>query len=223
MISILPSRGYYLIAKYGPIICGLLLIMGSIGIGTATVMYTHPPTTEVTTQTNQKTVQSSLSTHALVTGNSSVYEQGSLLKNEPIYLLDTTPNLRLILTTTFPPSGEHTIDHQIELVYTASRNKEIFWKRVKILSTKTNRTDERIVTQTDIWIPSIIDQRKAYQSEFGDAATVSVTLRFHINYSVGKYQGSFTKSIPIQTGTSWYAVSPATMSRTHSTQVTETV
>lgn len=215
-------RFYHLFTKYGVTIITTMLIIGAISIGAAGWIYTHPPTTQITDQTNQKTIESSLSTHAVVTENTDVYSQGTTLRNQPVYLINMTPEATVTLETQLPSSTSE-IDQHIELVYTATRNGEIFWKRVVPLRGQTTREKRTVTTQTNVSMPQILDQLNKYQSTFGEAATVSANIRISSKYDLDRYSGIITKSYPIESGSKWYSLPSDAISRTHSEPKTRTV
>lgn len=219
----LPPRFTYVISKHGPTMIIALLVLGTVGIGAAGWVSTQPPTTEITDHSDRQTVESSLSTRSVVTGETSLYREGTTITNQPVYLRDATPNLTLALETRLPSETAGRVDQLVELVYTATRNGEVFWKRTKTLSGEQTRDGRTVVTRTTISIPSVLAQRNAYQAEVGEAATVAVHIRTSVEYSHEEYEGTFSETAAIRSGAGWYSVPSKTASRTHSTLETRTV
>ncbi|WP_435066893.1 DUF5305 family protein [Haloplanus sp. C73] len=202
----------------------VLLILGTTGLGAAGWVYTHPPTTEITDHTDQRTVKSSLSTHAVVTGESSFYPPGTRIDDQPVYLTKGAPNISLTLGTRLPPDAADTsVDHRIELVYTASRDGDVFWRRTETLGTSTTRDGDRVITTATLSMPRVLSRTADYRKELGDAATVSVSIDSDVTYRFGPYDGEFSKTTPIRSGSGWYAIEPVTASETHSTTEARTV
>lgn len=219
----LPPRFTYVISKHGPAMIVALLVLGTVGLGAAGWVSTNPPTTEVTDHSDRQTVKSSLSTQSVVTGETSLYQEGTTIKNQPVYLRGATPNLTLALETRLPSATAGSVDQHVELVYTATRNGEEFWKRTKTLSGEQTRTERTVATRTTVAIPSVLEQRNDYQAELGEAASVAVRVRTSVEYSHGKYEGTFSETTAISSGTGWYSVPSTTESRTHSTRDARTV
>lgn len=212
----------YLLAKHGPALTAGLLVLGTVLLGVAGAVYAAPPTTEVTDHTDRRTVSTSLTTAATVTDNSSVYERGDRLRNQPVYLLDAAPDVALSLETAMPEDASAEVDHQLELVYTAQRDGETFWQQAEPLSLETTVADGETVSTATLSMPAVREQRSAYQSEFGQAATVSVALRSSTSYAVGSYEGELGATHPLTVDGSSYSVEAGEASNTHSTPVTST-
>lgn len=212
----------YLLAKHGPVLTAGLLVLGTVLLGVAGVAYASPPTTEVTDHTDRRTVTSSLSTSATVTGNTSLYKEGHVLSGQPVYLLDAAPDADVSVTTAMPGGVSSAVDHQLELVYTARRNGETFWQHSQPLAVETTTREGETASTTTISMPEVRQQLAAYQSEFGQAATISVSLRTSTTYTVGQYEGELTESYPIAFGDRWYSIETGESTATHSTPVTKT-
>lgn len=223
MIRLVPLRLSYFVSKHGPVIAAVLLVLGTAGLGTAGWIYTHPPTTEVTDHRDRISVESSLSTHAVTTGESSLYPAGTLVENQPVYLVETTPNLTLTLRTRLPPGADGRVEQHVTVVYTATRDGEMFWKRTERIDGETTRERRSVVTRATVSMATVLEQVETYRNELGDAATVSVNVRTTVEYGVGEYEGEFDETTPVSAGSGWYAITPEPMSRTHSTPTTRTV
>ena len=218
-----PIRLYYAISKYGPRLAATLLVLGGVGMFGAGWVYSNPPTTEVTDQTDQKTVESELLTRAAVTGETNLYRHGAALEDQPVYLESAVPNVTLLLQTRLPSASGGDVDQRVELVYTATRDGETFWKRTESLRGRTTREGRTVATHTDFAATDALTREKRYQAEFGDAADVSLGIRVTVDYALDGYEGTLTETYAIASGSGWYSVPSGTASRTHGTPVTRTV
>ena len=216
-------RLYYTISKYGPRLAVVLLALGGAGVFGAGWVYSHPPTTEITDRTDQKTVESAVLTRAAVTGDTDLYRRGATLEDQPVYLTDAVPNLTLLLRTRLPSESGGDVDQRVELVYTATRDGSTFWKRTDSLRGRTTREGRTVVTRTDFAAADAVAREKRYQAEFGDAATVSFGIRITVDYALDEYEGTLTETYAIASGTGWYSIPSRVTSKTHSTPVTRTV
>ncbi len=216
-------RLYYVVSKYGPRLAAVLLVLGGGGVFGAGWIYAHPPTTEVTDQTDTKTVESTVFTRAAVTGETDLYRHGATLENQPVYLEDAVPNLTLLLRTRLPSPAGGDVDQRVELVYTATRDGDTFWKRTERLRGRTTREGRTVVTRTDLAAADALAREKRYQAEFGDAATVSLGVRITVDYTLDGYEGTLTETYAVESGGGWYSIPSETASNTHSTPVTRTV
>lgn len=212
----------YLLAKHGAVLAAGLLVVGTVLLGVAGVAYASPPTTEVTDHTERRTVSSSLTTAATVTGNTSLYEEGDTLREQPVYLLGAAPDAELSVVTAVPGDRSGSVDHRMELVYTARRDGETFWQQSEPLAVETNAEGDETSSTATLSMPAVREQRAAYQSEFGQAASISVSLRTSTVYTVGQYEGELTGTYPISFGDRWYSIETGETSKTHSTPVSST-
>ena len=216
-------RLYYVISKYGPRLAATLLVLGGVGMFGAGWIYSHPPTTEVTDQTGQKTVESTVSTRAAVTGETDLYRRGAALEDQPVYLTDAVPNLTLLLRTRLPSESGGDVDQRVELVYTATRDGETFWKRTQSLRGSTAREGRTVTSRTDFVAADALSREQQYQAEFGDAAAVSLAVRVTVDYTLDGYDGTLTETYAIESGSGWYSIPSGVVARTHGTPITRTV
>ena len=215
-------RLYHTISKYGLRLAAVLLVLGGAGVVGAGWVYSHPPTTEVTDQTDRKTVESAILTRAAVTGETDLYRRGATLEDQPVYLRNAAPNVTLLLQTRLP-SASGDVDQRVELVYTATRDGDAFWRRTDSLGGRTTREGRTVVTRADFAAAGALARQERYQAEFGDAATVSLGVRITVDYALDEYEGTLTETYAIASGSGWYSVPSRVASKTHSVPVTRTV
>lgn len=212
----------YLIAKRGRSLAVVLLLVGALLLAGAGAVYATPPTTEVTDQTDKRTVTANLSTAATVTGNTSLYEQGTTLRDQPVYLFGATPVAELTLMTTLPEGADGSVEQRIDLAYSARRGSETFWQRTQPLATKTTESGSETTTTVSLSMRDVRDQLSAHRDEFGQAGVTSVAVRISVRYTVDQYEGTITETFPVTFGDQWYTIAGETRSQTHSTPVTRT-
>ncbi|MFB6096905.1 MAG: DUF5305 family protein [Haloferacaceae archaeon] len=220
-MTTLPPRLRYLLAKRGLRVAATLLLVGAVLLAGAGYVYATPPTTQVTDRTNQQTVTSELSTAATVTGNTSLYERGTTLRDQPVYLQRAAPVGTVVLTTTLPGSGS--ANHTVELVYTATRGGETFWKRTRLLDVETTREDGTVRTTASLRIDDLQRQLAIYAADIGQSGAASVSIRVTVEYASGPYEGTFSGTYPVGVGDGWYTLGTDEFSRTHSEPVEHTV
>lgn len=217
-----PLHLWYVVLKHGPRVAAALFLLTAAGFGVAGWVYAHPPTTEVTDHTHRQTVDRSLSTRAVVDGETGLYRRGTTLENQPVYLLDASPNQTLLVETHLPVD-DASAANRVELVYTASREGSVFWTRTVTLPGDTVRDGRVVATRTPVSMSHVLSRVESHRDELGDAATVSVGVRVTTEYDLGRYEGTLSKTHPVEFGPKWYAISNGTASRTHSVPVTRTV
>lgn len=217
-------RARRLVVLYGQAIAILLVVVGLLALAGAGWAYTHPTTTQVTDETHRQTVTANLSTEAVVVDNSTLYEAGQTLENQPVYLRGATPTPTLAVRTTVTDANRVTIDQRIELTYRATRDGVIFWENTTTLSrTETMTTSETVQMQTPLDIQAVQNRLKSLRGTIGSAGSVHVQLRLIVTYSTNRYNGTLSEPIPIQITDDWYRLGTPTATEQHSTPVSRTV
>lgn len=217
-------RAKLLIVKYGRLLVVGLLVVGALSLGSAGWIYTHPPTTTVTDQTNQQTIESSLHTSAIVTGESNLYRQGTQLQDQHIYLLPAAPNVTLTLQTTVPSGEAVRLNHRLELVMEATNDGTVFWQRSRLLRERQRTTSSGSMnTSTTIDIPALRDRLGPIKSEIGTDSSLRVFVRVTTSYETGQYSGTLSETSSLQLSRDTYTVEPLTLKKMESTPETREV
>lgn len=224
MLSALPSRVAYVLARYGPRVAVVLLLAGAAALGSAGWVAANPPTTEVTDRTNRVTVESTVTASALVTGNTSLYEEGTRLTDQPVYLDAATPRPRLTLRTALPGDRPVTVVHRVAVVYRATRNGETFWSNRTVLADETTTTSgDAATTRTHLSIPAVRSRLRAVRAEVGDAGSVEAVVRATVEYDLPAYDGTFEETVGLGLSRQSYTLDGASASRAHGTPETRVV
>lgn len=218
------ARAKLLIAAYGRLICCLLFIVGILSLGGAAWAYAHPPTTTVTNHVNEQTIESTLQTSALVTGESSLYREGDRLRNQELYFTSATPNITLTHRTTTTPDASTRLSHTIELVTQATNGGTVFWERSRVLNEATGTSSNgSFNSSTTIDITELNEQLQPIASEIGSEGSVQVAIRVTTSYETDQYSGTLTDTANLRLSGASYSVAPLTLETTESTQTTRRV
>lgn len=215
------TRLRYLNAKHGDAFVRALLVVGVFSLAVSGAVYLTPPTTEVTDHTNRQTVTTELATSVAVDGDSSAYANGTVLRNQPVYLTDVAPDPNVSVTTSFSDAPGD-VSHRLSLVYTVTRGGETFWERTTPIPARTTAREGRTTTTASLSMSDVRTRLATYREEFGDAGTVAVAIRLSVEYSVDRYDGEFSETYPVTFGEGWYALESDTTTKSHSTPVTRT-
>lgn len=217
-------RTRYVLFRHGAVIAAVLVVAGVLAVAGAGWLYTHPPTTEVTDETQRQTIESTVSTQAQVRADSAMYESGQTLRNEPVYLRAAAPSSAVVLTTSVPPDERTTVEQRLVVEYRVDHDGETFWENTTVVDRNTETTrsgDVRLAARLD---PAAIQNRtREIERRVGDAGTVHVRLRMVVSYETTHYNGSFSRPVDLQVADRWYSVGTPSVSRTHSTPETRTV
>lgn len=214
----------YLLARRGPAIALALVVVGTLVVGAAGWMYATPETTQVTDRTNVQTVRSELHSSARVTGNSTLYEDGTRLRDPPVYLSSAMPTATLNLTIAVPSDQPVRVAREVTLVYRATRDGETFWQQSRRLAREETTTRSGEATTLARLDPQAIQQRVGQlQTEIGTAGSITVELRYAVTYETDRYEGRFETAVPLTLTDGWYAIDTESVERTHGTPETRTV
>jgi hypothetical protein len=217
-------RAKLLVATYGRQFVIILFVVGVLLVGSAGWVYTHPPTTTVTDNTNQQTIESTLRTSAIVTGESNLYQQGAQLRDKPIYLLPATPNATLTVQTTVPPDEDVHLTQQLELVMQATSGGTVFWERSQTLQEQQVTTsDGSLNTSATLDVPELKDRTGQIRSEIGAESSLYVFIRVTTSYETSLYSGSITETSSLRLSQDSYSFKPLTIGKTESTPETREV
>lgn len=212
------------LAEYGRTIVVVLLVCGLAFSGLAAWTYTHPPTTEVTDHTERQTVHSELHTRAVATGNTSMYEAGTKLKDQPAYLRPAAPEVTLSQRTSVPQNQSVRVDQRLRLRYQVAHDGNVVWTESRPLAANTTTTSGGEVTTTTSLRVRDVERRLAeISSDVGQSGSVQVDVVVSITYRTEQYGGNLTTAVPVRFSGSWYTIRSKPLERTHSTPVTRTV
>lgn len=218
------ARTKLFIAEYGRQIGILLFIVGILSLGGAAWIYAHPPTTTVTEHTDEQSIESTLHTSALVTGESSLYRQGNRLRDQHIYFTSATPNVTLTVRTTAPPDETVDLAHRIELLTQATTDGTVFWERSRDLTAHdATASDGTLNSSTTIDINELKKRLDPVASEIGPDGSLQVSIRVTTSYATDHHSGTLTDTAAIRLSGRSYSVAPLSLETTESTQSTRQV
>lgn len=218
------ARAKLLVSKYGPALAVALAIVAVLALGIASWNYTHPPTTTVTDHTNKQTIQSTLQTSAIVTGESALYREGARIENQPVYFVDATPTLTLTVQTSVPDEQAVQVDQQIHLVMRASHDGEVFWQQTRVLEQEeTTTSNGTVTTSTELNVSQLNNQVAPVRAELGSAGSLAVFVTVKASYETNQYSGSLSGKTPVQISGRTYSVEPLTFDTTESTPKARTI
>lgn len=168
------------------VLVGLALV-STIGAGWA---YANPGQTAETEHRHPQTVAGTVGTSTVVTGETSVYEQGTRLSDRRVYLLGATPNLTLDGQVDAPKDSE--VHQRLVLQYRATRDDRVVWTETRVLA-----ADRATRLQTTVNVSRIRERAERIQEEFGTAATVGLRLQYMVDYETDRYEGTLNSTVPL--------------------------
>jgi hypothetical protein len=203
------DRPKYVLVEYGAVIAVMLGLAGALALGGA-VTAAQPTTTTEQVTLYQEDIGTSVDTSAVVTGNTSLYEQNETLRDKPVYLFRATPNLTLAVNTSLDADRAAAVTHNLTLRFRASRGDDTFWQRTRTYVNETQDvTNGSVSTAERINVTAINRDASRFRQEVGGAGSFSVDLVLTVAYEVQEsptYDGTMTASAPLVMGSESYRI-----------------
>lgn len=208
MIEILGLKARYLLARRGLAVALALLLLAAASGGAAGIAYANADSSyTVTEREHVQTFRLTANDSAVVTGDTPLWAEGTVLKDKPVYLTEVSPNLTVTSVTRTPDGTEVRVSHRVALVVEASVVGERLWHdRRTLTSTDTTVRDGRLVTETTIDVPATIERLARLRRELSDSVTLSTRLQIRTTYESDRYAGSLSTTVPIALGTESYSI-----------------
>lgn len=213
-----------LLLTHGKPIAAALLLVGVLALGGASWVYTHPPVTEFSEQTDATTVRTEVGTSALVSGNTTLWETGDRLRDADLYPA-AAPLLVVRAETTVPVDGSGNASQSISIVHRVVRDGTVVWQTEVPVANGTNDLGDGRATLVGRIDTRAVRERKAeIDQELVGVATSEVLLRVNTSYAVGDDSGVLSGQAPLRIATEGYWVDGSlTEERTHAETVRRTV
>ena len=217
----------YLFAQYWRVLVPTLILLSAIAFaGAAVGAVSEQETQQRAIETDSMTVDTTLSTQATVTGNTTLYEEGETLVDMPVYLHSATPEVTIVAETTMPSDRSVSVTQQIVLELSATRDGEVFWSDTQTLAIDTEDvTDGTIRTEVSVDVQELTqEQLTAVTAEAGGIGTIEAEIAAEALYDTGRYTGRTRARTPMSITDRAYEVeTPQTDEQTNTTTVVQDV
>jgi hypothetical protein len=219
-MSLATLRVKRLVTRYGLTLVLAFALVGSVLVGAAAMEYTNPPTTEVTDHTNRQTVQSELHTSATTTGETELYDPGTELVDQPVYLFAATPTLEFEQRTAVPANESVHVEQDVSIQYRVTREGTTFWEETRTLAhNETTTSSGTVVATSSLNVSDVQNELDEIRDDVGQAGIVDARLLVTLSYETDRYAGNLSDTASLQLTDDWYSVGGATLEQTHSTPV----
>lgn len=217
MVALLRAKQF--VARYGLPIAAVLAVLGILLVSVGAVTYASPPTTEVTDSTDRQTIRSAVHTNVTASGDTALYDPGTELTDEPIYLFASSETVTVQQRTAVPANQTVDVRQNISIRYRVSRNGATYWSDTRVLATTNTSTSTGTADTTASLKMSAVRERLAdLRDSVGQAGVVDAHLVVSITYDTTKYAGSLSETASLSVTNDGYQVGRPTMERTHSQQ-----
>ena len=189
-------RFQLLIARYGRSLAIALVVVGALLLLVGGWIALTPPTTTATEQRTAATASTGVDTAANVTGDSDLWEQGTELRNNPVYLTNASPTL-VVEPRTEVPSGS-SVTQTVRLRITATRDDEVFWTSTEQLVTESETVENgTAIARTEIDARELEARLATLRERLAGVGSVQASLQLAVEYDTGRYAGRLESSAPL--------------------------
>jgi len=206
-----------MLARYGRPLAAVLAVVGVLALGGAFVVYTNPPTEQVTETVYEQQVGTETTTSAVVTGETDLYPRGETLEDSPVYFLNATPDLTVRTVTDVPEGEAVTVSQRVTLRHRASRGGEVFWSTERLLTaTEERTTDGSVVTESSVNMQDVNRTAANRRAEVGRVGVFETLIRVEVAYETANYSEELNATVPVVIADRAYWLDgPAAVNRTH--------
>lgn len=219
------ARFNLFVAEHGRTVAVTLAIGAVLLLGTAGWLWMNPPTSTVTSEVDEQTVQLNVQTNAVVVESNAMWESGERLSEQPIYILRTTPTLRFEPNLDVPADRPVAVSTQLTVTIEAVHDDEVYWSTTDVLVDETETvTDGSFETSTELSVPALYERITEVAESTNGVGAVRTSLQAEATYDTGSYNGTLASSTPLHVSDRAYWLGePLTDGETHSTLIAEEV
>ena len=195
------------VASHGMRLAVLFVLLGILVSGGAAAAYLSPPTVTETDHQERQQIHTGVHTKAIVTGQTALYEQGTILEDQPLYLTGAAPNLTVIVQAAVPDERPVAISQKLAIRYSATSDDEEFWTRMEVLDRQSGTVSNGTTTMSaTVSILEIRERVSEIKDDVGSAGSVRVKLIHTMAYETGRYEGNLTGTAPLELSSQSYAI-----------------
>lgn len=218
------SRLDLLIAMHGRTILIALVAVGVLAVVAAGWVAATPETTTVPEEVGDE-VSTDARTSALVVEDG-LWEEGTELEDNAVYLLNDSPVLTVSPETTIPDDDAN-VTHELQIRLEATRGGEAFWEEAATVDRQQVPVEGGTATsEMDVDVASVVERKHDVERELAGVGSIDVHLELFVEYDTDEYDGELAATSPLETtGEAYWLERPLADSQSHtdtvSTEVTE--
>ncbi|WP_435066170.1 DUF5305 family protein [Halobaculum sp. EA56] len=215
---------YFIAVRAQPIAVGLAIV-GLVCLGSAGYIFLTPTVDTVSEETNVQTIESDVDTTAVVTGNTTLYDRGTTLRNRSVYFTSATPELTFVVQTAVPADQSVELTHVLTFEVVGLRDERPFFTERRTLINKSTTTTNGTATESaSINVSDVRRDLQERQAVVGGAGEFQITVQLNVSYATEDYEGTISASTPfVISGQAYYLSEELSAEETRSTTVTREV
>ncbi len=173
-----------LVARHGTAVIVALALVGVLALAISGWAVATPHEETTTQEIDTETLETELGTSAVVESDG-LWDEGTELTNEPVYLRDATSTLTLAPRTTVPTSDTAVV-HDVTLRHEATRDGTVFWDRSEPLLRDQPAVDGDVAASAvEIDLEEIRAEQREVEDQVGDIANVRTVVALQTSYDTG--------------------------------------
>lgn len=204
------TRLKYHIAVYADTVGIVLVILAIVSVGVAGHTYLNPPVEQVPPEEiDVQNFEATVDHSAVVTNSTQLYQNGTVLRNHPVYYRDSMPVVTLSMKADVPDDRPVEISYQLVLRHSATFNGEQFWQNENMLEAKEQQVENgEFVSNISIRI-SELEEMISGPEQAVIVGSVSSQLGFRLSYESpakggGTYEGQMSSFLQPQISSQAY-------------------
>lgn len=187
------------IAEYGELVTAIFLVFALVGGAGLLWGVLNPPTTEVTETTYQDTVSSEVTTSAVLTNDTGLFQQGTRVRNFPTYPRAWSNRLTIHVLTSLPDNRRAQVTHTITLIYRVTIGERTIKREQRQLTTASAEvTDGESLANATVNITRIDQHRNQLADAVGEFGSVGIFVRVDTAYQTDQYTGGLSATGPLE-------------------------
>lgn len=206
-----------LVATRGRQLVAVFAILGLVTASVAVLGIVSPPMETVDETTSATVVSTEGTTAATVTGESELYERGTVLRDSPVYLTPIAPELTITVETTVSDGRSADVTQQLALVYRAEQDGETFWRDSTVLARENGSVSGGPVTASaTVNVDDVRQRLRTITRETGPRTKVHAVVTHRAEYRTGEHEDELTGTAPLSVSEQTYSLrGNLDASRTH--------
>ncbi|TYT61939.1 DUF5305 domain-containing protein [Natrialba swarupiae] len=189
-----------LLAKHGRSVAIALVVVGIVAF-VATGWVVANPETQTVSQVAEEEAVTDVQTSSSVVDGGSLWEEGDELADNPVYVMNASPELRITPETRLAnrtantPIDDAEVTHRLFFEFEASRNDEAFWNETREeLHASPDVEDGIARSQTTIDVESYLERQQALEEEIGTVGSITLRVILVAEYDTDTLAGTHTDS-----------------------------
>lgn len=219
-MNALPLQVRSLVATHGRLLALLFLLAGVVVTGAAGWHAATPAYETTVARTDDGSVTTRVDTSALVTGESALYERGTRLENETVYLADAAPELTLHGRVDAPSDHRVVVTQRLLVSYEAVRGDSVFWREnLTVARERAPVEDGTMRLDGTLDVRAVRERLNSINAELGDAGHARARVVHTVSYRTSEDEHTLASSAPLRVSRQSYAIEGSlAASRDHVTE-----